>query len=60
MKVFWENLFFDMDECGLDRDAFAMRAGSEIRDDLRRVEDAIRDLDGKQALALIAEMKAAY
>lgn len=60
MKAFWDNLFFDLEECGIDREAFAVKAGSEIRDDLRRIEDAIKEHDGKKALALIDELKGYY
>lgn len=60
MKAFWDNLFFDMDECGITRDQFALKAGTEIRDDLRRIEDAIRKYDGKKALELIDELKNEY
>jgi len=60
MKAVWDNLFYDMRECGLNEEGFAMKAGNEIRDDLRRIEDSIRDHDGKKALALIDEMKVAY
>ena len=57
VKGFWDDLFYDMDECGLSREDFAMKAGNEIRADLRQIEDAIRGYDGKAALALIAKMK---
>jgi len=60
LKAFWDNLFFDMEECGLDKAGFAQKAGKEIRDDLSSIEDAIKDYDGKKALALIDELKTAY
>lgn len=60
MKPFWDNLFYDMQECGLTQESFAVKAGNEIRDDLQRIEDAIKEYDGKKALAIIAELKGCY
>jgi hypothetical protein len=60
MKAFWDNLFFDMKECGLTEELFAVKAGAEIRDDLRRIEDAIKEYDGKKALLIINEIKSTY
>ena len=60
MKNFWSDLFFDMDECGLNREMFAIKAGNCIRDDLRMIEDAIKDHNGKKALFLLEEMKTNY
>ena len=60
MKAFWDNLFYDMAECGLDKEEFAKKAGSDICEDLCRIEDAIREHDGKRALTLIAEFKNWY
>jgi len=60
MKSFWDNLFYDMKECGLTEELFAVKAGAEIRDDLRRIEDAIKDHNGKEALIIIAELKNNY
>jgi hypothetical protein len=60
MEAFWDDLFYDMDECGLTREGFANKAGVAIRDDLRRIEDAIEEHDGKKALALIEEFKQNY
>ena len=60
MKAFWSDFFFDMEECGLDRSTAAFKAGSEIKDDLRRIEDAIRKYEGKKALELIEELKSYY
>lgn len=60
MKDTWDNLFFDMRECGLTEELFAEKAGAMIRDDLRRVEDAIKDHDGKKALSIIEELKVEY
>lgn len=60
MKAFWDNLFYDMEECGLSKEDFAKKAGGEIRNDLSCIEDAIREHDGKKALALIDEFKTQY
>jgi hypothetical protein len=60
MKPFWGDLFFDVIDCNFDKTAAAIMYGNMIRGDLLRVEDAIRDLDGKKALKLIAEMKETY
>lgn len=60
MKEFWDNLFYDMAECGLSKDDFAIKAGDNIRDDLRRIEDKIKEHDGKAALNLIDELKKEY
>ena len=60
MKAFWDNLFYDMAECGLSKEDFAKKAGKDIREDLCRIEDAIREYDGKEALALIAGFKNWY
>jgi hypothetical protein len=60
MKPFWDSLFYGLRECGLDEEGFSFKAGCEIRDDLRRIEDAIRGYDGKKALAIIEELKSQY
>ena len=60
MKAFWDNLYYDMRECGLKEENFALKAGNEIREDLRRIEDAILAHDGKMALTLIEEFKNTY
>lgn len=60
MKAFWDNLFYDLRECGLTQEEFALKAGEEIRDGLIRVEDAIMDHEGKKALDLLEELKGAY
>lgn len=60
MKNFWSDLFFDMRECGLTEEMFSVKAGAVIKDDLRRIQDAIRDHDGKKALAIIEELKSEY
>jgi hypothetical protein len=60
MKAFWDNLFFDIRESGDTNEVFAFKAGNEIRDDLRRVEDAIREYDLIKALTLIHELKNYY
>lgn len=60
MKSFWSDLFFDIEECGVDKEAASMRAGNEIRDDLQRIEDAIKEHDGKKALAMIDGLKKYY
>jgi hypothetical protein len=60
MKPFWDDMFFDLNEGNLTQDTFAFKAGSFIRDDLQRVEDAIRKYDGKTALEIIKEIKQEY
>lgn len=60
MKAFWNNLFFGMKECVPDKEMVAIKAGNKIRDDLRRIEDAIKAHDGNKALALIDEFKDVY
>lgn len=60
MKNFWADMFYDLHECGLSEELFSIKAGEFIKDDLRRVEDAIRDFDGKKALSIIEEMKKEY
>lgn len=60
MKAFWSDFFFDIEECGMDKETAAIKGGNEIRDDLRRIEDAIRSHDGKNALAVIEELKGYY
>ena len=55
MKGFWDNLFYDMDECGLDRSGFAMKAGREIRDVLVDIDNDIKNHNPKKAMARIRE-----
>jgi hypothetical protein len=60
MKSFWDNLFYDIDECGLSREEFAEKAGEEVRDDLNRIKRAIEEHDGKKALFIIKETSRHY
>jgi hypothetical protein len=60
VKPFWDNLFYDMRECGLSEEDFAKKAGKEILDDLHRIEMAIRTYKGREALDLIAQLRNDY
>lgn len=60
MKPFWDDLFYDLENSAFDKEGFASSAGKTIRDDLMRIEDAIKQHDGKKALALIEEFKGDY
>ena len=60
MKAFWADLFFDMRENNLTEKGAADFAGKYIRDDVDRIERAIKDLDLKKAISLIWEMKKDY
>ncbi len=57
MNPFWSNLFYDMNEYGLTQECIAGRGGADIREELRRVEDKIRQLKPLEALELLAELK---
>lgn len=57
MTNFWDNLFYDMDECGLTRELMIVKAGAQIREDLRDAEDLIRQLKPLEALEKLAEIK---
>lgn len=50
MKAFWDNLFFDMEECGLTKEQFAEKAGEEFRSELDRIYWAINDHEPKRLL----------
>lgn len=60
MKAFWDNLFYDLDEGHINNETFASMAGKEVRDDLRRIEDAIEAHEGRKALTLIDELMRQY
>lgn len=60
MKATWDNLFYDMRECGLTPEQFAQKAGDDIRFNLVRIEDAIREHNGAKALGIIEECKREY
>jgi len=61
MKAFWDNLFFDLNNGELkSQEEMALKGGHNICDDLRRIEDAIRQHDGKKALEIIEELKNYY
>jgi|GEM_PF-5753034 len=55
MKSFWDDLFFDMDECGITREEFALKGGAEIRDNFTQIENAICSHEPKKALEIIKE-----
>lgn len=60
MKSFWDDMFFDMRECGVTETEFAEKAGKSIREDLNSIRRAILDHDGKIALELISEFEKNY
>jgi hypothetical protein len=60
MKAFWDDYFYDMDECGMSREEMAEKAGKDIRDDFDKIKRAIESHDGKQALFFIEELKRYY
>ena len=60
MKSFWDNLFYDLDECAITKEGFADAAGKEIRYDLQRIEDAIRGYGLQKAFDIIDECKKSY
>jgi hypothetical protein len=59
-KKIWDDLFYDMDNCGIDRSAFALKAGAEFKDTLRSIEDAIKAHEPKKALQIIAQAKSYF
>lgn len=60
MKAFWDNLFFDMRECGLTEEDFAEKAGKYIREDLSEITNSIKNFDLKKALLLLDEYSKEY
>jgi len=57
MKAFWDDLFYDMDECKMEREEFAQKGGAEICDNLTQIENLICTHEPKKALELIKECK---
>lgn len=55
MKVFWDDLFYEMDVCGLDRSEFAMKAGRYIRDILVDIDNDIKNHEPKKAMKRIRD-----
>jgi len=60
MKAFWNDLFYDMEECGLTKEEFAEKAGEDFRDELDRIYWAIKDHEPKKAFEVIQECKKGY
>ena len=60
MKPFWDNLFFGREECSMPKEECAKKAGQSIRDDLDRIERAIKSYDLRKALGYIKEYKGDY
>ncbi len=57
MKPIWENLFYDLDNCGDTQEDFSRKAGEDICNDLDEIERKLRSFETKEALELIQALK---
>ncbi|MFW6122040.1 MAG: hypothetical protein ACOC80_14250 [Petrotogales bacterium] len=60
MKAFWDDLFFDMDECGDSREDFVKKASDNIHCDLNKIFDLIEKHEPKKAMEFIEKIKKDY
>ena len=57
MKAFWDNYFFDIENSNLSKEEAVLRIGKEIASDLIAAENLINNLEPKEAIEVLRNVR---